>query len=73
MTPATEQYISTGEWTSSNANETFDLGRKIGAQLRAGDTPRLAGPLRAPNPIFVHRLAAGLDVEAHEETSPTIT
>jgi tRNA threonylcarbamoyladenosine biosynthesis protein TsaE len=73
MIPASEQYISTGEWSSSNANETFDLGRQIGAQLRGGEILLLDGPLGAGKTIFVKGLAAGLDVDAEEVTSPSFT
>ena len=37
MIQATEQYISTGDWTSQNAGQTFDIGRQIGEQLRGGE------------------------------------
>jgi tRNA threonylcarbamoyladenosine biosynthesis protein TsaE len=73
MIPAPEQYISTGEWTSFNANETFDLGRQIGAQLRGGEILLLDGPLGAGKTIFVKGLAAGLGVDADEVTSPSFT
>jgi tRNA threonylcarbamoyladenosine biosynthesis protein TsaE len=73
MIPATEQYISTGEWTSRDASETFDLGRQIGAQLRGGEILLFDGPLGAGKTIFVKGLAAGLDVDADEVTSPSFT
>lgn len=73
MTTATQQHISTGEWTSRDANETFDLGRQIGSQLRGGEILLLDGPLGAGKTIFVKGLAAGLDVDADEVTSPSFT
>lgn len=73
MIPATEQYISTGEWTSLNASETFDLGKQISVQLRGGEILLLDGPLGAGKTIFVKGLAAGLDVDADEVTSPSFT
>jgi tRNA threonylcarbamoyladenosine biosynthesis protein TsaE len=73
MIPATEQYIPTGEWTSLNASETFDLGKQIGMQLRGGEILLLDGPLGAGKTIFVKGLAAGLDVDADEVTSPSFT
>jgi tRNA threonylcarbamoyladenosine biosynthesis protein TsaE len=73
MIPATEQYISTGEWISREASETFDLGKQIGAQLRGGEILLLDGPLGAGKTIFVKGLAAGLDVDADEVTSPSFT
>ena len=73
MTSATQEYISTGEWISREAGETFDLGRQIGAQLRGGEILLLDGPLGAGKTIFVKGLAAGLDVDADEVTSPSFT
>src|SRR6266550_3872462 len=73
MSPATEQYISTGGWTSLNASETFDLGKQIGAQLRGGEILLLDGPLGAGKTIFVKGLAAGLNVDPDEVTSPSFT
>ncbi len=73
MNLATEQYISTGDWTSQNGSETFDLGRQIGLQLRGGEILLLDGPLGAGKTIFVKGLAAGLDVDAEEVTSPSFT
>src|SRR6266550_6730150 len=73
MIQATEQYISIGEWTSCAASETFDLGKQIGAQLRGGEILLLDGPLGAGKTIFVKGLAAGLEVDAEEVTSPSFT
>lgn len=73
MSLATEQYISTGEWTSLDASETFDLGKQIGMQLRGGEILLLDGPLGAGKTIFVKGVAAGLDVDADEVTSPSFT
>jgi tRNA threonylcarbamoyladenosine biosynthesis protein TsaE len=73
MNPATEQYISTGEWTSRDASETFELGKQIGAHLRGGEILLLDGPLGAGKTIFVKGLAAGLEVDADDVTSPSFT
>jgi tRNA threonylcarbamoyladenosine biosynthesis protein TsaE len=73
MIPATEHYISTGEWTSLDASETFVLGKQIGAQLRGGEILLLHGPLGAGKTIFVKGIAAGLDVDPEEVTSPSFT
>ncbi|MFN2497474.1 MAG: tRNA (adenosine(37)-N6)-threonylcarbamoyltransferase complex ATPase subunit type 1 TsaE [Pyrinomonadaceae bacterium] len=70
-TPA--QYISTGEWTSRDEGETFEVGRQLGLQLRGGEILLLDGPLGAGKTIFVKGLAAGLDVDADEVTSPSFT
>ena len=73
MISAAEQYISTGEWISRDASATFDLGKEIGAQLRGGEILLLDGPLGAGKTIFAKGLAAGLDVDAEEVTSPSFT
>jgi tRNA threonylcarbamoyladenosine biosynthesis protein TsaE len=73
MIPGTQQYISTGEWTSLNPSGTFELGKQIGVQLRGGEILLLDGPLGAGKTIFVKGLAAGLDVDAEEVTSPSFT
>ncbi|MGI8838745.1 MAG: tRNA (adenosine(37)-N6)-threonylcarbamoyltransferase complex ATPase subunit type 1 TsaE [Pyrinomonadaceae bacterium] len=70
-TPA--QYIPTGEWTSRDDGETFEVGRRLGLQLRGGEILLLDGPLGAGKTIFVKGLAAGLDVDADEVTSPSFT
>ncbi|HBB89580.1 MAG TPA: tRNA (adenosine(37)-N6)-threonylcarbamoyltransferase complex ATPase subunit type 1 TsaE [Blastocatellia bacterium] len=73
MTAASEEYISTGEWTSLNASETFDLGKQVGMQLRGGEILLLDGPLGAGKTVFVKGVAAGLEVDADEVTSPSFT
>src|SRR6476659_4381742 len=73
MIQATEQYIPTGEWTSQTASQTFDIGRQIGVQLRGGEILLLDGPLGAGKTVFVKGLAAGMDVDADEVTSPSFT
>jgi tRNA threonylcarbamoyladenosine biosynthesis protein TsaE len=65
--------FQTGEWTTQNADETRDLGRIIGAQLKGGEIILLDGPLGAGKTVFVKGLAAGLDVDAEEVTSPSFT
>ena len=73
MSPTTAQYISTGEWTSRNESETFAIGKQLGSQLRGGEILLLDGPLGAGKTIFVKGLAAGLEVDADEVTSPSFT
>ena len=73
MTTTTSPQISTGEWTTREAGETFALGKEIGAQLRGGEILLLDGPLGAGKTIFVKGVAAGLEVDAEEVTSPSFT
>jgi len=70
---AAEQNISSGEWISRDAGETFDLGRQFGARLRGGEILLLDGPLGAGKTILVKGLAAGLNVDPDEVTSPSFT
>jgi tRNA threonylcarbamoyladenosine biosynthesis protein TsaE len=65
--------IQSGRWSTHNADETFDLGKRLGAQLSGGEIILLDGPLGAGKTVFVKGLAAGLDVDPEEVTSPSFT
>ena len=65
--------ISTGEYQTSDAAETFALGKQIGAQLNGGEVLLLNGPLGAGKTVFVKGLAAALDIDPEEVTSPSFT
>lgn len=67
------QHISPGEWQSQNAHETFELGKQIGAQLTGGEVLLLNGPLGAGKTVFVKGVAAALDIDPEEVTSPSFT
>jgi len=53
----------------ASAQEMFDLGKKIGAQLRAGDLILLNGPLGAGKTVLVQGIGAALGFK--DVTSPT--
>ena len=53
----------------ASAQEMFDLGKKIGAQLRAGDLILLNGPLGAGKTVLVQGIGSALGFD--EVTSPT--
>lgn len=72
FTPA-QQHLSTGEWQTKNAGETFDLGKQIGAQLSGGEILLLHGPLGAGKTVFVKGIAAALGFDPEEVTSPSFT
>lgn len=72
MTP-TAQQIPTGEWLSREAPETFRLGKQIGEQLKGGEIILLNGPLGAGKTVLVKGLAAGLQIDPEEVTSPSFT
>ena len=69
----TSHQIPAGQWQSIHANETFDLGRRIGAQLIGGEILLLNGPLGAGKTMFVKGLVAALDIDPEEVTSPSFT
>src|SRR6267142_3732288 len=69
----TSHQIPAVQWQSIHANETFDLGRRIGAQLIGGEILLLNGPLGAGKTMFVKGLAAALDIDPEEVTSPSFT
>jgi tRNA threonylcarbamoyladenosine biosynthesis protein TsaE len=53
----------------ASAQEMFDLGKRIGAQLRAGDLILLNGPLGAGKTVLVQGIGSALGFT--EVTSPT--
>lgn len=53
----------------ASVQEMFDLGQKIGGQLRAGDLILLNGPLGAGKTVLVQGIGAALGFS--EVTSPT--
>jgi tRNA threonylcarbamoyladenosine biosynthesis protein TsaE len=69
----TSHQIPAGQWQSSNASETFDLGRRVGVQLTGGEILLLNGPLGAGKTVFVKGLAAALDIDPEDVTSPSFT
>lgn len=69
----TIQHISTGNWETQDPDETFNLGKQIGAQLNGGEILLLNGPLGAGKTVFVKGLAAGLAIDPEEVTSPSFT
>lgn len=73
MNTAPQPSIPTGEWQSHSADETFALGKQIGARLTGGEVLLLDGALGAGKTIFTKGLAAGLDIDPEEVTSPSFT
>ncbi len=72
MTAAT-QSIPIGEFVSNNEQETFDLGVRIGQQLRGGEILLLNGSLGAGKTVFVKGMAQALDVDEDDVSSPSFT
>ena len=71
MTPSAS--LPTGEWTSHSPEETFQIGQRFGTDLRGGEVILLSGPLGAGKTLFVKGIAAALDFDTDEVTSPSFT
>lgn len=65
--------IQTGSWTSRSAEETFELGARMGASLKGGEIILLDGPLGAGKTIFAKGIASSLEIDTDEVTSPSFT
>jgi tRNA threonylcarbamoyladenosine biosynthesis protein TsaE len=62
------------ELPSHSLEETQELGRRLGEQLRAGDVVALIGPLGAGKTAFAQGVARGLGVPPEARVaSPTFT
>ncbi len=57
---------------SHHPQETFEIGRRLAAELHRGDVLALAGDLGAGKTHFTKGIAAGLGIDAGV-TSPTFT
>jgi tRNA threonylcarbamoyladenosine biosynthesis protein TsaE len=73
MITAIQQLIPSGEWTTSNAQETFDLGVRIGERLSGGEIILLDGPLGAGKTVLVKGIARSLGLNDADVTSPSFT
>ena len=73
MPPSTQSHISTGQFLSRDADETFRLGKQVGDQLSGGEILLLDGPLGAGKTVFVKGIAAALKIDPAEVTSPSFT
>ena len=71
-TPA-HAVIPTGRWTSQSPEETFNLGAHTGAHLLGGEIILLDGALGAGKTIFAKGVAAALEIDVDEVTSPSFT
>jgi tRNA threonylcarbamoyladenosine biosynthesis protein TsaE len=65
--------IPTGRWTSQSPEETFELGAHTGAHLLGGEIILLDGALGAGKTIFAKGVAAALEIDVDEVTSPSFT
>jgi tRNA threonylcarbamoyladenosine biosynthesis protein TsaE len=65
--------ISTGEFITCSAEETFELAYRIGEALDRSAVFLLSGDLGNGKTIFAKGLAAGLEIDPAEVNSPTFT
>lgn len=63
----------TGEFITRSPEETFELGRQVGASLAARATFLLTGDLGAGKTLFTKGLASGLGIDPEDVTSPSFT
>lgn len=62
-----------GEFKTRSADETFELGRRVGEQLNDRAVILLKGDLGAGKTVFAKGVAAGLGIDAADVTSPSFT
>lgn len=65
--------IPIGEFTTQSAEETFELAYQIGETITASTVFLLHGDLGAGKTVFAKGIAAGLDIDPAEVSSPTFT
>jgi tRNA threonylcarbamoyladenosine biosynthesis protein TsaE len=63
----------TGQFITRSAEETFELGKKIGEQLNSPAIFLLSGDLGSGKTVFAKGVAEGLDIDSTDVTSPTFT
>jgi len=61
------------EVISRNQSETFDLGERLGRDLRGGEIILLDGPLGAGKTMLAKGIASALGIDQEEVTSPSFT
>lgn len=62
-----------GEFRTQSSDETFALGLRVGERLDRRAVVLLKGELGAGKTVFAKGLAAGLDIDPAEVTSPSFT
>ncbi len=62
-----------GEFITHTAAATFDLAERMAAQLNTRTVFLLSGDLGAGKTVFAKGLAAGLEIDPAEVTSPSFT
>lgn len=65
--------MSENETTSNSPDETFEIGARLGTELRAGDVVLLTGGLGAGKTLLTKGILSALDYDVDEVTSPSFT
>lgn len=73
MTAPASPTIPVGTFISNGEDETFDLGLRIGRELRGGEVLLLNGSLGAGKTVLVKGIAFGLGLDEEDVTSPSFT
>jgi tRNA threonylcarbamoyladenosine biosynthesis protein TsaE len=74
LNPMTEsQRLEKGKYLSHSPEETFDLGARIGENLRGGEVVLLSGGLGAGKTLLTKGVLSALDFDVDEVTSPSFT
>jgi tRNA threonylcarbamoyladenosine biosynthesis protein TsaE len=63
----------TGAFQSSSPESTFEMGERIGSELRPGDVVLLRGGLGAGKTLLTKGMLNALEFEVDEVTSPSFT
>jgi tRNA threonylcarbamoyladenosine biosynthesis protein TsaE len=66
-----ETYV--GEFITRSAEETLEVAKRIGQQLKGGEVFLLKGDLGAGKTVFAKGLAAGLGIDPADVNSPSFT
>jgi tRNA threonylcarbamoyladenosine biosynthesis protein TsaE len=69
----TDYQLSTTNYQTHSAEETFELAYKIGEAINAPTVFLLQGDLGAGKTVFAKGIAAGLDIDPADVSSPTFT
>jgi tRNA threonylcarbamoyladenosine biosynthesis protein TsaE len=67
------EHLPTGSWQSRGEEDTYQVGRSVGARLAGGEVLLLSGALGAGKTVFVKGVADALGLDAEEVTSPSFT
>jgi tRNA threonylcarbamoyladenosine biosynthesis protein TsaE len=65
--------MSENEIISTSPDETFEIGSRLGAELRAGDVVLLTGGLGAGKTLLTKGVLSAIGYDVDEVTSPSFT